>query len=355
MREELVKLQQQQGASFDEASVPVTFGNDDRAIAAVTTGVALCDRAHWGRIQLSGADCKTFLHNQTTNDCNRLKPGDGCLTLFVTSTARTIDLATAYILPESVLVVVSPQRREFLMQWCDRYIFFGDKVKLDDVSDRTTLFSLAGPESGALLQKLGVEVSVAAPINTHWASAIAGAEVRVAVGSGLATEGYSLIVATEATAAVWAALTEAGACPLGDRAWEQLRIQQGRPMPDQELTDDYNAVEASLWQAISLDKGCYIGQETIARLDTYKGVKQQLWGVRSATAIAPGMPITLADEKVGVVTSVVQVADGYCGLGYIKTKAGGAGLTVRIGASEATVVEVPFLQRERLSAPAIAP
>lgn len=355
MREELVKRQQQQGASFDEASVPVTFGNDDRAIAAATGGVALCDRSHWGRIQLSDADCKTFVHNQTTNDFNRLKPGDGCLTLFVTSTARTIDLATALILDDAVLLIVSPQRRETLMQWCDRYIFFGDKVKLEDVSDRTALFSLVGPESTSLLQTLGVEIKPDLANGAHWVSAIAEAEVRLTVGSGLATEGYSLIVATEEAAAVWAALTEAGACPLGDRAWEQLRIHQGRPMPDQELTDDYNAVEASLWQAISLDKGCYIGQETIARLDTYKGVKQQLWGLRSTTAIAPGTAITLADEKIGVVTSAVQVADGYCGLGYIKTKAGGAGLTVHIGASEATVVEVPFLQRERLSAPAIAP
>lgn len=60
----------------------------------------------------------------------------------------------------------------------------------------------------------------------------------------------------------------AEAVPLGDRVWEQLRIQQGRPAPDQELTEDYNPLEAGLWQTISFEKGCYIGQETIARLNT---------------------------------------------------------------------------------------
>jgi folate-binding protein YgfZ len=153
----------------------------------------------------------------------------------------------------------------------------------------------------------------------------------------------------EGAAALWQALTEAGAVPMGDRAWEQLRIEQGRPAPDHELTEDYNAVEASLWQAISLNKGCYIGQETIARLDTYKGVKQQIWGIQLDQPPEVGTAITLGEEKIGILTSLTQTERGPFGLGYVRTKAGGKGLKVKIGNSEGELVEVPFLQRDRLT------
>ena len=70
-----------------------------------------------------------------------------------------------------------------------------------------------------------------------------------------------------------------------------MRIQQGRPKSDRELTEDYNPLEAGLWQTISFEKGCYIGQETIARLNTYKGVKQKLWGIKLDRSVSPQTPI----------------------------------------------------------------
>lgn len=339
------------GATFEPDSfAPESFGNDDLALEAAQQGVAICDRSHWGRIEVSDRDRQTFLHNQSTNDFKVLKPGQGCDTVFITSTARTIDLATAYVLEDQVLVVVSPNRREKLMQWLDRYIFFGDKVKLTDVTDQTAMFSLLGPESHALLSKLKLDSLVGQPAGTHQAVEIAGQTVRVAVGSGLEIAGYTLIVQADSAAVVWNALTQAGAVPMGDRVWEQLRIQQGRPVPDRELTEDYNPLEAGLWQTISFTKGCYIGQETIARLDTYKGVKQQLWGIRLSGKVEPDEVVRLGEEKVGVLTSVTDTEQGPFGLAYIRTKAGGAGLKVQVGQQAGEVVEVPFLTHEKMDA-----
>ena len=122
-----------------------------------------------------------------------------------------------------------------------------------------------------------------------------------------------------------------------------LRILQGRPAPDRELTDDYNPLEVGLWQTISFNKGCYIGQETIARLNTYKGVKQHLWGIRLSAPAVPGTVITVGDEKVGNLTSYTETTAGYFGLGYIRTKAGGAGLVVHVGEVEGEILEVPFV------------
>ncbi len=133
---------------------------------------------------------------------------------------------------------------------------------------------------------------------------------------------------------------------MGDRVWEQLRIEQGRPIPDRELTEDYNPLEAGLWQTISFSKGCYIGQETIARLNTYKGVKQQLWGIRLQAPVESGTVVMLGDEKVGKLTSFTQTNQGSFGLAYIRTKAGGVGLKVQVGEVDGEIVDVPFLSHD---------
>ena len=331
-------------APSNEMMIPVSFGNDADAMQAAHSGVAICDRSHWGKILVSDSDRIRFLHNQSTNDFERLQPGQGCDTVFVTSTARTIDLATAYVMEDAVLLLVSPNRCQYLIDWLDRYIFFADQVKLDVTSD--AVFSLIGSNSDALLEQLGVSSLIGQPLATHQLTKIADVEVRVAVGSGLATSGYTLIVPDSSAATVWSKLVETGAVPLGDRVWEQLRIEQGRPAPDRELTEDYNPLEAGLWQTLSFNKGCYIGQETIARLNTYKGVKQYLWGIRLSAPAEPGSVIMVGEEKVGKLTSYIETENGCFGLGYIRTKAGGSGLKVQIGEATGEVVDVPFLTRE---------
>ena len=321
--------------------------NDAAAIQAARQGVALCDRSDWGQIRVSDDDRIRFLHNQSTNNFQRLQPGQGCDTVMVTSTARTIDLVTAYVVEDAVLLLVSPNRRQYLMEWLDRYIFFADKVKLTDVSGESATFSLIGPASDTLLDRLGAGAIIGQPYATHQLVQLGGSDARVAVGNGLAMPGYTIMVPAMNAATVWSNILQAGAVPLGDR-WEQLRIQQGRPRSDYELTEDYNPLEAGLWQTISFEKGCYIGQETIARLDTYKGVKQHLWGVRLSAPVEPGSVITVGDEKVGKLTSYTDTERGSFGLGYVRTKAGGVGLKVQVGEATGELVDVPFLTRSPL-------
>ncbi len=358
MNTPLSELQQQAGAIFEQSSgVPLDFGNRVAALEAVQQGAALCDRSDWGHLCVSDQDRLNFLHNQSTNDFKTLKPGQGCDTVFVTSTARTLDLVTAYLTEDQVLLVVSPNRRQQLMQWLDRYIFFGDRVQLADQTANTSTFSLLGPQSATLLQRLGVSFPQGARLHDHAVFDLAGAQVRVAIGSGLATPGFTLISAATEAPRLWRCLLDQGAVPMGEQVWEELRIQQGRPKPDAELTEDYNPLEAGLWQTISFHKGCYIGQETIARLNTYQGVKQQLWGIKLAAPVKPGSLVKLAESpesKVGVLTSFTQTADGAFGLAYIKTKIVAAGLHVLVdnvpGESvPGELVDLPFLgQREKV-------
>jgi folate-binding protein YgfZ len=343
---ELRKVQESAGAIFDESGVALGFDNDHEALEAVKEGVAICDRSHWGLIKITGADRLRYLHNQSTNDFESLKPGQGCDTVFVTSTARTLDLATAYVTEDAVLVLVSPNRREQLLTWLDRFIFPFDKVELTDISGESTVFSLIGEKSQSLLASLISDPISLNKLGDNTLINIADMTVRLALGSGLAIPGYTLIMSNDQAATVWSQLIAQGAIPFGDRLWSSLRIQQGRPLADHELTEDYNPLEAGLWQTISFEKGCYIGQETIARLNTYKGVKQKLWGIKLNQAVAPATPITFESNKIGVLTSYTDTPSGGYGLGYVRTKAGGAGLQVQVGEATGELVNVPFIRHE---------
>jgi len=309
------------------------------------TEILLYDRTHWGTLEVKGGDCLRFLHNQTTNDFERLQPGQGCDTVFVTSTARTLDLVTTYVTEESVILLVSPNRREKLLQWMDRYIFPMDKVELADLTEKRACLHLIGTESDRLLEALGISPFSDQPPGTHQLLTLGDISLRIAVGSGLAIPGYTLLVEIEQRQDLVAKLREQGAKAIDDRDWENLRIQQGRPAPDRELTEDYNPLEAGLWETISFEKGCYIGQETIARLNTYQGVKQQLWGLQLSQPVDPGTPIQVGEQKAGTITSCMATPEGAIALAYIRTKIGGKGLTVQVANQSATLTDLPFLSR----------
>jgi tRNA-modifying protein YgfZ len=345
----LQDLQSTAGATFTTIAgveIPATFPSDAEVLRLVSEGVLLHDRSHWGRIHIGGADRIRFLHNQTTNNFQVLQPGQGCDTVFVNSTARTIDLVSAYILEDAVLLLTSPGYSQKLMQWMDRFIFFADKVELQDVTNTIVTFSLIGAGSDALLEKLGAGAIVGQTCNNHQIVTLGGIETRIAVGCGLAVSGHTLFVSTEQAAELWQVLRETGAAPMGEEAWQQLRIAQGRPVPAQELTEDYNPLEAGLWYTISLSKGCYIGQETIARLHTYKGVKQQLWGVRLHQPAELESTVTANGEKIGTLTSCAPTSDGFIGLAYIRTKAVQPGLSVQVGDTTGELVAVPFVTHD---------
>ena len=340
----LTEIQQASAAVFNDQGVITSFDNDEQALKAFNHGVAICDRSHWGLFKITGEDRLRYLHNQSTNEFEKLQPGQGCNTTFVTSTARTLDLATAYVTEDEVLVLVSPNRREKLFSWLDQFIFPFDKIELSDISAESKIFSLYGAQSQATLSKLTALEIPQPDSGEHITVELDGISVRIAAGSGLATTGYTLILNNDDAALVWSKLTKAGATPFGDLLWERLRIEQGRPSPDKELTEDYNPLEAGLWQTVSFEKGCYIGQETIARLNTYKGVKQKLWGIKLSQAVNPQTLITLEGKKVGVLTSYTNTDQGSFGLGYIRTKAGFEGLQVNVGDAAGRLTAVPFVE-----------
>jgi tRNA-modifying protein YgfZ len=306
--------------------------------------VKLIDPENWAILELTGKDRQQFLHNQTTNDINSLSVGQGIDSVFVNSTARTLDLATIYNLEDAIWILVSRERREFLYQWIDRYIFPADQVQIQDITAKYRVLKIIGKNSEELLQQVMPFELTAVNYGDHQSVG----SIRIAVGTGLDLPGYTLFIAEQEYSSYKERLLALGMVELSPQEQEELRITQGRPHPGRELTEDYNALEAGLWRAISFTKGCYIGQETIARLNTYQGVKQRLWGISLDKQVPEGSPIYLEQERIGTVTSCQKTISGeVIGLAYIKSKAGGEGLEIEVDhRAQGKIISVPYLSHD---------
>eukprot|EP00798_Chlamydomonas_sp_ICE-L_P022248 gene22248-29318_t len=323
---DLASIQSELGAEFDENGIPRTFRNARQAIDALSSGVVLVDRSHWGRVRIVGKDRLDFLHNQSTNTFKDRKPGTGCDTVFVTPTARTLDLATVLIGENNAMLLLSPSMKDELLKRFDKYIF-----PADDVQDEN---ELTGGGYGA-----------------HQLVKFKDTPLILANGSGLDIPGYTLIADESVSGDLFDILSSKGCVLMGEDEWDIARVLSGRPAPGSELTDNYNPLEAGLYHAVS---GCYVGQETISKLHNLNAVKQQLWGFDLPASVPVGSEIMSNGAKVGSVTSCVTTPLGkHFALGYIKCKSKGAqltleGITVQIGDHDATVTSIPFASRNFL-------
>ncbi|KAJ0254615.1 putative transferase [Hirschfeldia incana] len=337
------------GGIVSEDGVVESFDNDDDALDAFVNGVVVVDLSHFGRIRVSGDDRVHFLHNQTTANFECLNEGQGCDTVFVTPTARTIDIAHAWIMKNAIMLMVSPTTCQNIIEMLNKYIFFADKVEIKDITKQTCLFALAGPECNQIMSKLNLGDLIGQPYGEHKHYTFDGMPITVGVGSLISDEGFTMLMSPGGAVSVWKTLLSEGAVPMGSVAWEKLRVIQGRPAPERELSKEFNVLEAGLWNSISLNKGCYKGQETIARLITYDGIKQRLCGLELSAQAEPGSTITFNGKKVGKLTSYTRGINGssHFGLGYIKKQAALIGNTVTIGEDiYGIVAEVPYLSRQ---------
>eukprot|EP00262_Sarcandra_glabra_P007525 TRINITY_DN20393_c0_g1_i1.p1 TRINITY_DN20393_c0_g1~~TRINITY_DN20393_c0_g1_i1.p1 ORF type:complete len:418 (-),score=44.94 TRINITY_DN20393_c0_g1_i1:108-1361(-) len=342
---DLLETMKATGAKTLDYGNAESFGNDDVAINAANDGVVVVDLTHFGRIRVTGEDRIQFLHNQSTANFECLHEGQGCDTVFVTPTARTIDIAHAWVMKNAVTLLVSPITCRSIVEMLSKYIFFNDKVEIHDITQQTCFFVLIGPKSNQVIEQLNLGDLIGQPYGTHRHYSVNGMPVTVGVGNVISEDGFSFLLAPATAGSVWKTVLNLGAIPMGSNAWERLRVIQGRPAPGKELTNEFNVLEANLWRAISLNKGCYKGQETISRLITYDGIKQRLRGIRLSAQVEPGSPITIDGKKVGKLTSYATGRSNseHLGLGYIKRQAASAGDSVNVGDAVGTVVDVPFL------------
>lgn len=310
---------------------------------AARAGVALHEQASF-RLDMRGADHLDFLHRMTSNDFHNLQIGHGLEAVFIEHRARILDLATCYRGPDATALILSPDSRTAIPAWLDRFIF-AEALEWADRTDETALFELVGPHAAPLVARtLNADLTEFQDHQLLDPQVADGLWLARTAGPGLRAFGPPSGVET-----LWQRLAAAGARPIGAATGEILRVEQGRPRLGRELTQSYNPWEAGLDRAIHLDKGCYIGQEVIARLDTYDKVKQHLVGLRLSTAELPATEQPLRDggREVGRITSAVHSPRfGPIALAYVRRRTCAAGTVLDAGGAWATVVALPFSAHE---------
>lgn len=344
--------QEEDGAQFSSDGVPETFQNDEDALFTFQNGAVVTDRSHWGRLRLTGQDRLKFLHSQSTADVADTQPWKSVDTVFTSSKGRMHDLVTCLVQPNSVILLTSPNTAISLREHLQRYILFGDQVEVSDISSQTAVFTVAGPAAAQTLAAVGAASIKEMQAGQHGMMECLGSPVILCAGWALGSPDWTLIVDESVAAELWRTLTAKGAVPMGTQAWQDAAVTAGRPIHGITLTQQYNPLEAGLYGAVSLAKGCYMGQEALARAHT-KGVAKALWGMSMHEPASPGDAVIRDGEEVGTICVVAKAPDGasWTANGYLRCRSKGRQLQMRgeqvqINGHPAVIVDLPFLCRE---------
>jgi len=291
----------------------------------------LLDRSERGKLALTGEDRKAFLNGQVTNDVEALEPGQGCYAAFLTPKGKMLGDLRILDTPDELLLDTERVALQGLFDLVRRFSI-GHEVQLHKRTLESGLLSLIGP--GARSVASAAELPEAE--HSHIAAQIAEHPVRL-----IATDaGVDVLCSAGDTETVATALRAAGAEPMDEAYAEILRVERGRPRYGVDLDDSVIPQEAGLNErAVSFTKGCYVGQETVARLHWRGKPNRHLRGVRLVAPAQAGTPLTLEGKEVGRLTSaVVSPRLGPVALALVRREAP-PGTTLDDGSA---VVELPF-------------
>jgi aminomethyltransferase len=265
------------------------------AYEAATRDVLAVRQPTPGVLRALGATRLDFLERMSTNDIAELKPGESRQTVLTTAIARIVDVVTVIARETDALLLTSPGRSELVRDWLQHYIFFQDDVRLSQPEEPWALWGLYGPHADREGGRMALDDTSEPGRAVVWAGGVAW-RVHEPAGGGI-----QLLLRPEfdATArGLWGEQSQDAA-----RAYEIMRIEAGLPEFGAEIMGDSLPLEVGLRRAVSFSKGCYIGQEIIARMDSRGRLAKELLGVRAAAAVRPGDEIWQEGSKQGRVTS----------------------------------------------------
>ncbi len=272
---------------------------------AATHAVAVFDLPDLALFEVRGDDRLSFLHNFCTNDIKRLQPGTGCEAFLTSIKGRVLGHLRVFATTDALLVVCERDATDAIVAHLDKYLITED-VQLRSRADDDDLLSVSGPAAEAWLRE-SCTTSADWPPFSSGTLEIAGAAVTVLRCDLTRQPGFLLAVPHGVSADVRDWITATGVLPAGPPVFEALRIEAGAPRSGIDIGELNLAQEAGRTpQAISFTKGCYLGQEPIARLDALGHVNQELRSVafEPGPTPAPGTPVQTAEgEPVGTITS----------------------------------------------------
>lgn len=332
----------------DEVTL-LTFGDVPAEYAAAQESAVLFDVTDRGALRVSGPDAVVFLHRLLANDVKKLASGHSQRNLLLSSKGKVLfDFQLARD-GERLTISTSPGRATAFAKALDMYLF-SEKVLIEDATATHAPIEICGPRaleiaSTVLAAELPRDDGVCTSI--EWV----GARVEVTCLTVAGSRGWRLDIGPDGVHALWSALVAGGARPAGRIVRDILRVEAGAAEPSIDIDENVYPQEARLEAAFSLDKGCYIGQEVIAKIDTYGGLNKRLVALKISNddPIARGTRLFRNDEgewrDLGVVTSWAYsfVLDTGLVLAYVKRRHQAVGTEFRVGDGPvtATIVKLP--------------
>ncbi len=335
--------------------VPASYTNLDGEVRAVRSSAGVIDHSDRVKVRLSGPDRVPFLNGLVTQDVAGLGPGRWTYALVLNPKGKVVGDVWVYGLEDAFLLDLRADEADWVLDHIRKHVI-SDDVSVEPLPAAAHL-GLYGPLASALLRRV-LGATVPPPATGTFATVPIGRKrwMLVATTDFLRLSGFSFISWTDPLEGVWRALLAPGlplaigATPIGREAWNTLRIEAGRPRAGVDMDETTIALEARMESAISFTKGCYEGQEVIARA-TYQGhMNRLLVGFRIEGDVVPirGDAVTVAGLKVGHVTSATYspTLRYVIAMGYVRRPSDAPGTRVIIEADgwqlRATVASLPF-------------
>jgi aminomethyltransferase len=309
--------------------------------AAAREAAAFALLTERGVLEASGPQRVKFLHSLLSNDLAGRAPGQGCLAALMDIKGHLLVLLRALVGTDTVRLELPADRTAVVEQ---TLLHYRVAAPVRFAVRPTLVLGLLGPQAREVLARAGAAVPELRP-EDHTVARLAGQEVLVARASDLPCDGLVLHLSPDAAVAVRSGLIAAGARPLGRPALDALRIEAGRAWYGPDVTEQNLLHETGLLREYhSPSKGCYVGQEVIARLEARGGhVNKALRGLRLTSPGAAGQPLTSGGQEAGHITSAaVSPRLGPIAMAYVRRSHFAAGTSLELEGRPATVTTLPF-------------
>ncbi|HKQ51426.1 MAG TPA: aminomethyltransferase family protein [Pyrinomonadaceae bacterium] len=313
-------------------------------------GAGLSDLSARGRIEVGGSEAVQFLNGLVTNDVKALEEGAWMNAAFPNVQGRLISPARVLRLgPDRFLFDTEAVTRERVLKTLERFTLAGD-FRVSDTTAETALVTVQGASAAEVLRAtLGADAASTAHGRVHVASLRDGHELYVIRATHTAEDGFDLIVGADGAALLWDALTASGARPVGQEALDVLRVEAGLARYGLDVDETNVVLEAAPDDAVSFTKGCYVGQEIIARIHWRGHVAKRLAGLAfdgREEVVRDDKLVTADGQAVGRLTSVTfsPALGRTIALGYVKYDYLAPGTELRVAEAKAYVTPLPFVR-----------
>lgn len=356
MQSPLYEIHKSLGAKFTNVygwEMPAHYGDPAAEHLAVRKGAGIMDMTHRGKIRISGKDRTKFLQNILSQDINKLIPGTGGHATLLNTKGHMLAYMRIYCDEDSFLIDTETGEADKIIQILNRYLFRED-VKIDDVTLKYGLVTVQGSHSRGIICRIsGTDIKKMEECN-HLNLTINNINCKIARTTYTGEEGYAIYAPWDNLQNVWETIK---ITPVGHEAYNSLRIEAGIPLYSIDMDEDTIPIEANLDHAISYTKGCYVGQETIARIKFKGHVNRTLTGFSIEGEIIPGKGdriyyiVDNTEHNAGFVTSAClsPSLNRIISLGYLKIEHNESGneVTIKRDTSiiSAVVTKLPFYKQ----------